>query len=102
HTLKNALVLNRIAHAYLFTGTRGTGKTSTARILAKAVHCLDPDVTKRPCNKCAICRAINEERELDLVEIDAASNTGVDNIRDLREKVDFRPNEAHYKVYIID
>lgn len=102
HTLKNALALNRIAHAYLFTGTRGTGKTSTARILAKAVNCLDTDVTKRPCNNCAICRAINEERLLDLVEIDAASNTGVDNIRDLREKVDFRPSEARFKVYIID
>lgn len=101
-TLKNALTLNRIAHAYLFTGTRGTGKTSTARILAKAVNCLDPDVNHRPCNRCAICVAINQERLLDLVEIDAASNTGVDNIRELREKIDFRPNEARFKVYIID
>jgi DNA polymerase-3 subunit gamma/tau len=101
-TLRNALAKNRIAHAYLFSGPRGTGKTSTARIIAKAVNCLTEDVSARPCNTCDHCKAINASRFLDLIEIDAASNTSVDDVRSLREKINFLPTQGRFKVYIID
>jgi DNA polymerase-3 subunit gamma/tau len=100
-TLRNALRSGRVSHAYLFCGPRGTGKTSTARSLAKAINCINPN-DGEPCNTCEMCLAISEGRALDIIEIDAASNTGVEDIRSLREKVNYAPNQASYKVYIID
>lgn len=101
-TLRNAIAGERIGHAYLFSGPRGTGKTTTARLLAKAANCLSPDLSNRPCDECENCKAVNEGRFLDLIEIDAASNTSVEDVRDLRDKINFSPSVGKYKVYIID
>jgi DNA polymerase III subunit gamma/tau len=100
-TLRNAVKTERLAHAYLFTGPRGTGKTSVARILYRAANCTNAD-DGDPCNTCPLCKAALAGRALDLIEIDAASNRGIDDIRDLREKVQYRPGEGRFRVYIVD
>ena len=100
-TLKNQIRSDRVGHAYLFCGTRGTGKTSVAKILARAVNCEHP-VDGNPCGECETCKAISEGRCVDVVEIDAASNNGVDNIRTIIDEVSYSPTMGKKKVYIID
>ncbi|MGB8275249.1 MAG: DNA polymerase III subunit gamma/tau, partial [Alphaproteobacteria bacterium] len=105
-TLKNAIASGRLAHAFILTGVRGVGKTTTARILARALNCIGPDgkggPTGEPCGVCEHCRAIAEDRHVDVIEMDAASRTGVDDVRELIEQVRYRPVTARYKIYIID
>src|SRR5713226_6136348 len=105
-TLSNAIATGRIAHAFILTGVRGVGKTTTARIIARALNCVGPDGTGgptfTPCGECVHCRSIAEDRHVDVIEMDAASRTGVDDIRDLTEGMRYRPVTARYKVYIID
>lgn len=101
-TLKNQIIHDRIGHAYLFCGTRGTGKTTVAKLFAKAVNCEHPLEDGSPCNECATCKTISSGSSLDVIEMDAASNNGVDNIRDIRENVQYSPTAGKFKVYIID